>query len=225
MEVVREAQLEAAIAEVVDGNASGEALIEKVSHEEASVETFVADRKNADTVFVYSQHTGVSSEILLSMLVKQLRKRFPSEPGIPENLWGTLAFKIDPPKGLVEPIMLKCYFHPDHARREGFNEVGLGTVMCRKHNIPSEMAVEQHALKKHPQEMRIFNANSEKVLAAEDRALRREEVAAMQQIAASNNIMNQQPRVEPPQVTQDESAKPAPETAKAETAPKAEKKD
>jgi hypothetical protein len=208
MEAIREAQLQAAIEEVVDGNASGEALIAKVEHEEASVESFVTDRKNADTVVVYNQHTGESSEILLSMLTKQLRRRFPKEPSIPENLWGVLAFKIDPPKGLTESQMLLCFFHPDHPKREGFNEVGLSGVVCRKHNIPSEMAVEQHARKKHPQEMRIYETNMERVQAAEDRVLRRAEVAAMQQIAAVNNLMSQQPSVQPPEVENTEAEAP-----------------
>lgn len=187
---IKEAMLDAAIAEVVDGKASGEMVIAAAQADEASTTTFVTDRRNADTVTVYNQHDGTPSQILISMLSKQLRKRFPRDPSIPEALWGRRAFGVERPASAVEKPLLMCWLHKDHPKRDGLNAVGLSARFCTKANIPSEMDVRMHVQRKHPQEFRIMNEADTRIREEEDRELRRREVEAMMAIAGNANALN-----------------------------------
>jgi hypothetical protein len=208
---IAEAQLDAAISEVTDGHASGEKVVAAVQHEEASTETFVADRRNADAVTVYSQMDGTSSDVLVSMLSKQLRKRFPRDPNIPERLWGRLAFKMDPPANTPMRPKLTCWLHPDHEKRDGLQVIGLGHRVCRKSNIPSEMDVLMHVQKKHPQEYRIIEASKAEVERAEDRTHARNTADAIQVLAARAFEMEMQPNTEPEPAPEQEPDTPAEE--------------
>lgn len=189
---VQEALLDGYLDDIKGNTAKQEALIAAASYDEAETKTFVTDRANADTIVVYNQHDGVPSTILVSMLSKQMKKRFPRTPSIPEKLWGRRAFDINPPTGIAEPLKLTCWFHPDNAKREGLNAVGLASRVCAKSNIPSIMDVELHVQRKHPLEYKIINQHERTVNEAEDRALRRQEVAAMQAMAGNAAAMEQQ---------------------------------
>lgn len=182
---IKEAQLDAAIAEVMDGFASGETVIAAMQTDEANTTTFVTDRRNVDTVDVFNRFDGTKSEVLVSMLSKQLRKRFPRDPGIPQRFWGQRAFSIEPPADVIAKPQLKCWLHAEHEKRDGLNAIGLSARFCTKSNIPSEMDVRMHVQRKHPQEYRIINESIERISRDEDRALQRQQVEAMMKLAAN----------------------------------------
>ncbi|MCZ2109086.1 MAG: hypothetical protein LC118_05880 [Dehalococcoidia bacterium] len=181
---VREALLDAAIAEAMDTESEeGEKIIERIVGDDATTESFVLDSRNADTIEVYNQYDGTRSNILLSMLSKQLRKRFPRDPSIP--MTRKLAFKIVPPRGMKPQPKFKCMFHAESPIREELASMGLGARLCSKDNMPSEMDAQMHARRKHPQEFNLYERTTQRRREDEDRELRRQEVEAMKQLAAN----------------------------------------
>jgi hypothetical protein len=182
---VQEALLDAYLDDIKAGSAAGEMVIAAAQHDEAETKTFVVDRTNADTVQVYNQHDGTTSKILVSMLSKQLRKRFPRVGEIPENLWGKRAFGMTPPQNVVAKAELLCWFHKDSEKRDIIATAGLGGRVCRKSNIPTELDVEMHVQRKHPQEYKILAASERKIQEASDRDLQRRQVDSMIALAST----------------------------------------
>lgn len=192
---IAEAQLDAYIDEIRGNPAKEQALVAIAQHDEAELHTFVDKREDFDTVVVYNVMDGTSSTILVSMLSKQLRKRFPRSAEIPERLWGKRAFALEKPELAAKPVFT-CWFHPDSPKKEGLRAVGFGDRVCAKANIPDVMNVVLHMQRKHPQEYKIIEANRAEMDRQEERTLRRQEVEAMQAMAGMQHTMNTTREVE-----------------------------
>ena len=181
---IQEAVFDAAVADLTDNTRGKERVIEAAKHDEGEFTTFVLDSKNADKVTVYSTVDGTPSQVLMSMLAKQLRKRVPRDEAIPEEFWGKRAFTIDKPNIPDNGPKYVCWFHKESPQRPELDEIGLGGVTCTKKNIPTLIDVEYHVMRKHPQRFKLIEQHRNRKRENEDRTLRREEVAATQAMAA-----------------------------------------
>lgn len=184
-DAIRDALLNAAIDEATESESGERALLETLTGQDGTITTWSQSAKDVDKVTVYNQNDGVSSSVLVSMLRKQLSKRFPRDSSIPEGLWGKLAFKMTKPAGLGEKATYMCLMHKDNPERVALDVVGLGGRFCTKANIPSAMDAEMHMQRKHPQEHKLIKDTLQRNRDQEDRDLRRQEVEAMQALAKS----------------------------------------
>ena len=180
---IQDAVFDAAVADLTDNTRGKERVIDAAKYDEGEFTTFVLDSKNADKVTVYSTVDGTPSQVLMSMLAKQLRKRVPRDEAIPEEFWGKRAFTHEKPNMPDTGPKYVCWFHKDSPQRPELDEIGLGGVTCTKKNIPTLIDVEYHVMRKHPQRFKLIEQHRSRRREDEDRSLRREEVAATQQMA------------------------------------------
>lgn len=181
---IQEALLDAYLDDLKDNKSKQERVLAVAQTDEGEFTSFV-DEKDAEKVSVYNQYDGVESRILVSMLSKQLRKRFPRSVEIPEHLWGKRAFAVSPPSNMPTRQALLCWFHPKSDRREMLNELGLGGRVCRKSNIPTEIDIELHMQRKHTADYNTVKEAVRRRDEAEDRAMRRQEIEALRAMAAA----------------------------------------
>ncbi len=137
---------------------------------------FVED--DDEMIPIYSTFDGAKSVVLVSMLGKQMRKRFgPQHAEVPSSMWGKQAFSMAQTErgreAQAKLLKLKCMFHADHPMREELNEMGL-MMQCRKANMPTESHVQQHAQNRHPAEFKAAKTHSDKAERDEDRQMQRE---------------------------------------------------
>ena len=180
---VQEALLDAYLDDVKAGAASGEAVIAAVKHDEAELTTFVTRREDADKVTVYNQYDGVPSRVNVSMLSKQLRKRFPKVTDIPAKFWGKRAFGMTPPADAPVTFKFTCWFHPDNEKYAELQRMGLTSQVCSKANIPTLMDVELHVQRKHPMRFKVIVANEAKERETRDRDRADKQLEAMLALA------------------------------------------
>ncbi len=181
---IQEAMLDAYLDDLNDNKAKQERVLAVAQTDEGEFTSFV-DEKDAEKVAVYNQYDGVKSMVLVSMLSKQLRKRFPRSVEIPEHLWGKRAFGVNPPANVPERQTLLCWFHPKSEQRSMLNELGLSGRVCRKSNIPTEIEIDLHVQRKHTKEYGMVKEALRRRDEAEDRAMRRQEIEALRAMAAA----------------------------------------
>lgn len=194
---IAEAQFDAYIEDIAGDTSKKAAVIANARHDEADLQTFVDDSRNADKVPVYNQLDGTRSDVLISMLSKQLRKRFPKSENIERSYWGKRAFALEPPANLPEAVRVLCPLHPQSPERERMNEAGLQGIVCYKANMPSPVEATLHFNKKHARQKLILGEYEARRDREEDRDLRRAEVAAMRELAARATITPTEPVAEP----------------------------
>lgn len=188
---IQDAQFEAYVEGLSDNTRAREAVIDAAKHDEGEFTTFVLDSKNADKVTVYSVVDGTPSQVLVSMLAKQLKKRIPRDEAIPEEFWGKRAFTVDKPTIKDESPKFVCWFHKDSPHRPELDAIGLAGVVCSKRNIPTLVDVEYHVMRKHPQRYKLIEQHRARTRADKTDALRLAEVEAMREQAASTAAMAQ----------------------------------
>lgn len=122
-----------------------------------------------EKVTIYSTLDGTSSQVLVSMLAKQMKKRLPD---------GRLAFSITP-VDVPARLDLKCYLHPEHERREELDAIGLAGQVCRKANIPTQFGLARHMRTRHKGEWEAIEAERQERERREALDVQRQMVAAM----------------------------------------------
>ena len=113
-------------------------------------------------VYVWDTRTFERMPILYYMLAQRLRERRPD---------GSYRFTTVDPKRQPIHGTIKCMLHLEHPNRKHYDELGFRT--CRKHNINNEYQLQQHMIKKHPQEWAAIRAEKETKEKQEDRELQR----------------------------------------------------
>ena len=109
-------------------------------------------------VTLYSTASGQPSTVLRGMAAKKLRQRWPEDTqDVPEALWGKPVFTRKPLRQYTTG-KLPCMLNPDHLESSFIKEIGLGHIVCRKHNMPTEFAVRQHMQHKHSDEWQAIQS-------------------------------------------------------------------
>ncbi len=158
-------------------------LAEATNRDDKIGRAFVED--DDELITVYSTFNGVSSIVLVSMLGKQMKKRFgPVHSEVPESMWGKQAFSL---RQLVKPDVreLKCMFHEDHPLRKELDSIGV-MMRCIKANMPNEDNVLLHAEHRHRAELKSYNRHIEKRERDEDREMQRELSRQLAEIAKAS---------------------------------------
>ena len=122
----------------------------------------VKEISSAGYVWVWDSRTYEKIPVLYYMLPSKLRLRRPD---------GSFRFTTVDPGKLPARGSIKCMLHPEAENREHYNE--LGFRVCLKSNITNDYQLQQHMIKKHPQEWAAIKAEKEAKEKAEDRALQR----------------------------------------------------
>lgn len=104
-----------------------------------------------NTTVLYSTLDGSPSTVLRGMVTKKLQQRWPEVNQVPEVLWGKPVFTRKP---LLTYKMGEnlCFLNPKHKERDFIVAIGLGSITCRKSNLPTEFAARQHGEHKHSAE-------------------------------------------------------------------------
>lgn len=98
---------------------------------------------------------------------------------------GMPRFTSDPSRAPVfHQGTVKCFLAADSPERDILEVIGIHKV-CKSEHLANEFARTQHAQRKHKSEWATYQAHIEAQERQDDRALRREEVKAMQQMAAA----------------------------------------
>src|SRR3990167_853312 len=142
-------------------------------------------------VIVYSTETGVASRARVEQIVSMLQ---PDGKGIvhfttdPSKKYKYVEDEITGVPHLVPKVQFKCLLHPEHEMREWLDSIGLAGVECGqngannpKSNLPSEFAVRQHMMSRHPQSWALIQQMDESRKRDEDRELQKAMLAAMTQ--------------------------------------------
>lgn len=117
---------------------------------------------SAGYVWVWETDTHEKVPILYYMLAKKLRSKRPD---------GSYRFTTIDPGVLPKRGEIKCLLHEEHPNREHFKELGFRT--CRKSTLTSLYQMQQHMMKRHPQEWKAIEQERIEKERAEDRALSR----------------------------------------------------
>ena len=174
------------------GNADS-ALADVTNRDDKIGRAFVED--DYEMITVYSTFNGLSSIVLVSMLGKQMKKRFgPQHTEVPERMWGKQAFSL---RQLVKPDLreLKCMFHEDHPLRKELDAIGV-MMRCTKATMPNEDNVLLHAEHRHRAELKSYRRHIEKVERDEDREMQRELSRQLAEIAKASAPKRSKPAKE-----------------------------
>ena len=120
-------------------------------------------------ITLYNTVDGTESNVLRTMVPKLIRKRFPRIPEVPPERWGTLAFALQPPKNLPEKTKMLCDLHPQNAKREWLDQIGLSGRYCQKSNLRNAFEVARHRRAYHHDEDGTITAAEQRELAQETR--------------------------------------------------------
>lgn len=163
---------------------SGGEADEDIRSDGGMVKTVVNETRG--TIRLWNSKTGEPSDLLISQLPDQLRKRFPD---------GTRVFVDDPSKaGLQVRGTIKCHLHPEHENREIYDRIGLAGRYCAPpdsggvhvSNFRSEFDLLLHMQRKHKSEWAQIQANEDRIARERAEELQRETLRAMQALAAQN---------------------------------------
>lgn len=108
------------------------------SQEELELQPSKAIERDRGRITIYDTITGEASEILVTMLQMNLRKRRPD---------GSRVFTTEKPDFEPNRGTLKCLLHPEGPDREYYDSLGLPT--CQKSNLTSPFQVRRHMEKRH----------------------------------------------------------------------------
>ena len=120
-------------------------------------------------MWLYNTYDGTGSYVLKTMVPKLIRKRFPRIPEVPPALWGSIAFGLTPPKDLKEKAKLLCDLHPQNAKRDWLDAIGLEGRLCNKSNLRNAFEVARHRRAYHKDEDGTIKAAEERQLSEETR--------------------------------------------------------
>lgn len=138
-----------------------------------------------DKVTIVSTQDGEPREINTNMLAKTLKKRLPD---------GRRAFEmVDPQTGKVTGYVpeyvtgtIPCWFNQNSPRFDELSAIpGLRGFTCDSAHLASEFDAEQHAKNRHTRRYRMALDYLERKEREDDRAIRREEVAAMRALVSA----------------------------------------
>jgi hypothetical protein len=136
-------------------------------------------------VTVYSMQDGVSSEILVTMLRKQMQKKLAN---------GNKAFTLRKSEApVVVNAGLKCYLHAESDMREEAIKAGLGGLVCTKSNLPSAFEQERHMQTTHTNAWKTLERAREQRRENEGRELLQAQTAAMQAMAGQRPALTSAP--------------------------------
>ncbi len=131
-------------------------------------------------VVIYSTDDFSPREIPTTMLAKTLKKKRNGKP----------AFSIRP-LGEMQLGTIMCYLHPDHPQYPDLAAIGLAGRVCGMGettpaaHLASQFDLQLHMEHRHTREWAVIKENRDRLEREEERRLRREEIAAMQAMAAS----------------------------------------
>lgn len=120
----------------------------------------VSKVSSAGYVWIWETDTFEKVPCLYYMLPSKLRSRRPD---------GSYRFTTIDPGQKPKRGDIKCMLHKDSPNRQHFNELGFRT--CPKSNITSRYQLEQHMVKRHPQEWKSIEQERLAKEREEDRAL------------------------------------------------------
>lgn len=108
-----------------------------------------ASKLDDQLITVYSTYDGTPSTILVSMLSKQLRKKFNSNHvEVPQHMIGARAFSVTQTI-FPEREYLKCIFHEESLIRQEIDEAGYKGFYCVKDDMRTKQDVALHAEHRH----------------------------------------------------------------------------
>lgn len=184
-EALQEQMIEVAVAQAREKASSGFSVFnpggEVGEHLEGGRMGMTVSEDAAGTVTLYNTDTHEPVEILINMLAKTLKKKRHGKP----------AFSIEK-TGEFKKGDVICYLSPNHPDREYYRELGIhqdcatiskGDVVVSADHLASEMDREIHMQHKHTRAWNIILADQERREKEEDRELRRQEIAAMMELA------------------------------------------
>lgn len=160
------------------GNADlvGEVLhnLGEIGAEGKMSKVFARDPERDDSYMnVYSTFDGTASYVPKVMVPKMLRKRVPRIPEAPQEKWGTLAFSLTEPKDVVARPTFMCDLHPQNAKREWLDTMGLAGRFCPKANLSSPYEVLRHRRMYHPDEDFMISDAEKKAIDEQTREYQR----------------------------------------------------
>lgn len=140
----------------------------------------------SDTRTLYNTETGEPVEVRVAFLAKTLMKR---------RAGNKPAFSTTPPPGKTYGRgTVKCLLHPEHPDYPKLAAIGLVNKVCGGGDAPgstapagalaSEFDLELHMQHKHAREYATIKAYRERLEKEEEREMRRQEIAAMREVAA-----------------------------------------
>ena len=139
----------------------------------------VKELSGAGYIWVWDTRTFEKVPVLTYMIPAKLRMRRPDG----SYRWTTTDPGLQPKRGTI-----KCMLHYNAEHRVHYNE--LGFRLCKKDNITNDYQLQQHMIKKHPQEWAALKAEREAAEKAEDRALQRLILAERSQPKEVNKVNN-----------------------------------
>ena len=122
----------------------------------------VKEISSAGYVWVWDSRSFEKIPILYYMLPSKLRQRRPD---------GSYRFTTTDPGKQPARGTIKCMLHPDGENRKHYDE--LGFRVCPKDNMTNNYQMQQHMIKKHPQEWKAIKEEKETKEKDEDRQLQR----------------------------------------------------
>lgn len=150
--------------------------LKEIGAEGSMTDAYKVDKeRDGSYMTVYSTVDGTPSTVLKTMVPKMMRKRLPRIPEVPREKWGQLAFSLTPTE-VPNRMRLMCDLHPDSARRDWLDTIGLAGRLCSKENLVSPYEVERHRRIYHPDEDAAIRL-------AEGREIERETLAYQRAIA------------------------------------------
>ena len=122
----------------------------------------VKEISSAGYVWVWDSRSFEKIPIIYYMLPSKLRQRRPD---------GSFRFTTIDPGQLPNRGAIKCMLHEKGEDRKHFDE--LGFRVCPKEGINNQYQLQQHMIKKHPQEWKAIKLEQEAKEKEEDRNLQR----------------------------------------------------
>jgi hypothetical protein len=122
----------------------------------------VKEISSAGYVWVWDTRTFDKVPVIYYMLPSRLRQR---------RIDGSFRFTTIDPKQLPKRGTIKCMLHPESENRRHYNELGFRT--CDKSNLTNAYQMNQHMIRKHPQEWKTIEGERLERERLEDRQLQR----------------------------------------------------
>ena len=183
--IIEDQLIEARVAQVRENRETGyESTFVPGDAEVAATGPMTSVSNEGDTVMIISTLDGEPRPIPSLMLAKTLKKKIPGT--------NKRAFEmVDPTTGIAtgpvpkyEPGNIPCWFNPKSEQWAVLSEIpGLRGFQCASEHLASEFDAEMHAKNRHTRRYGVAKDYLERKEREDDRAIRREEIKAMQALA------------------------------------------
>ena len=183
--IIEDQLIEARVAQVRENRETGyESTFVPGDAEVAASGAFSVQSNEGDTVTVISTLDGEPREIPSLMLSKTLKKKIPGTSKRAFELVDPMTGIATGPVPKFEAGNIPCWFNPNSEQWAVLSGIpGLRGFSCASEHLASEFDAEMHAKNRHTRRYGVAKDYLERKEREDDRAIRREEIKAMQALA------------------------------------------